>query len=234
MASTEWPRRALDTLPAGARAAFEEQWRGLATGGLPCGAAITDAAGRVVTSGRNHAYDAAGPLASREHDPLQFTRLAHAELNAIAHLPTDADHGRLTVWTTQHPCSMCAAAIAFTGIGAVRYIADDPSDHCGDEDRLATRAGVPYTALDEPFWWLVANVLFLSVVVVRDGAAARNLASNRDRFPELVALTLQLAETDALGNAARAGLPLIDAVIPHVAALTETAQRLRRPHPPAC
>ena len=162
----------------------------------------------------------------RKRDPLPFARLAHAELNALAQLPTDADPGRLTLWTTQHPCSMCAAAIAFVGIGAVRYIADDPSDHASPEDRRAPRAAVPYAPLDDPFWWLVANVLFLSVVAVRDGAAAHNLASNRDRYPDLVALTLDLAETDALG---RAGADLVGRLSPHVAALTTTAQRIGRP-----
>jgi tRNA(Arg) A34 adenosine deaminase TadA len=33
---------------------------------------------------------------------------------------------QLTLWTTQHPCSMCAAAIAFVGIGEGWLIADDP------------------------------------------------------------------------------------------------------------
>lgn len=110
---------------------------------------------------------------SRKRDPLPFTRLAHAELNAIARLPTDADHSRLTLWTTQHSCSMCAAAIVFTGVGVVRYIADAPSDHASPEDRRATRADVPYAPLGDPFWWLVANVLFLSVPSWRSAMARR-------------------------------------------------------------
>jgi len=58
-------------LPAGARAALQEQWQGLA---------------------------------------LQHNRLAHAELNALARIGTEAEHQALTLWSTQHPCSMCAAA----------------------------------------------------------------------------------------------------------------------------
>ncbi len=115
-----------DALSPGARVAFERQWAGLAAGGLPCGSAIMDA-DLVVASGRNHAYDPAGELESRLRYPLQHNRLAHAELNALACLPTETDHATLTLWTTQHPCSMCAAAIAFVGIGEVWFIADDPS-----------------------------------------------------------------------------------------------------------
>lgn len=103
--------RAWDALPAGARAALAEQWAGLAAGGLPCGASVVDAAGRVVAVGRNHAYDPAGALDTRARYPLQRNRLAHAELNALALLDTATDHAALTLWTTQHPCAMCAAAL---------------------------------------------------------------------------------------------------------------------------
>jgi len=113
------------SLLPGAKSSFEQQWIGIAAGGLPCGSAIVDTTGKVIASGRNHSYDPAGELKSRIISPLQHTRLAHAELNALAHVPTDRDHHHLTLWSTQHPCSMCAAAISFVGIGAVCYVADD-------------------------------------------------------------------------------------------------------------
>jgi tRNA(Arg) A34 adenosine deaminase TadA len=80
--------RAWDALPTGARVAFEEQWAGVGAGALPCGSAIVDAQGRIVASGRNYAYDAAGAIETRVRYPLQHNRLAHAELNALACLPT--------------------------------------------------------------------------------------------------------------------------------------------------
>jgi len=52
-------------LPPGARVALEEQWAGLAAGGLPCGSAILSADGRVLCAGYNRAYDPAGPIESR-------------------------------------------------------------------------------------------------------------------------------------------------------------------------
>src|SRR5258708_11176581 len=100
-------------LPQGARVALEEQWAGLAAGGFPCGSAILSADGRVLCAGHNRAYDPAGPIASRAQSPLQHTRLAHAELNALALVPPELDHATLTLWTTQHPRLMCAAACEF-------------------------------------------------------------------------------------------------------------------------
>jgi tRNA(Arg) A34 adenosine deaminase TadA len=136
-------------LPLGARAALEEQWAGLAAGGLPCGSAIVDARG-VVAVGRNRAYDAAGAIHTRMQHPLQHTRLAHAELNALAHVPTETDHASLTLWSTQHPCAMCAAAIAFVGICRVRYLADDPSGASSPADNIASRNGIDYQPLGDP------------------------------------------------------------------------------------
>ena len=133
-------------LPAGARAAIEQQWAGLAAGGLPCGAAVVDAAGKVIAVGRNHAYDRAGGVETRLRYPLHHNRLAHAELNALAVIETETDHAALTLWTTQHPCLMCAAALRFVGIGKVSFVADDPSDD--SPGVAATRGAVPYERQD--------------------------------------------------------------------------------------
>ncbi len=199
-------------LSQGARGALTEQWSGVAAGALPCGAAIVDPDDRVVASGRNHAYDAAGTIETRVRYPLQHTRLAHAELNALALIPTDADHARLSLWTTQHPCVMCAAALAFVGIGAVGVIADDPSDDSSPVDIRVSRRGVAYLMLGDPLWWTVSNVLFLYNSAVQDGSRARNLRKNLDRYPALVALALDLASSDAVGQAARSGATLLDAL----------------------
>lgn len=63
--------RTWDALPPGPRAALEQQWVGLAAGGLPCGAAIVGARSVVVARGHNRAYNAAGPLVTRGQLPLQ-------------------------------------------------------------------------------------------------------------------------------------------------------------------
>jgi tRNA(Arg) A34 adenosine deaminase TadA len=198
-----------DQLPVGAREALEQQWLGVAAHGLPCGAAVLNRAGRLVSTGRNRAYEPA-----TGQDPLEDTRVAHAELNALARVPTDVDHSELVVWSTQHPCAMCAAAIAFIGIGEVRYVADDPSDHHPATEIVATRAGVLYVALNDPVWWTVANLLFLYPAAEREGGAAANIAANVQRYPSLVDLALSQAGRRELGDRARLGWSLVDALTP--------------------
>ena len=219
--------RAWDDLPAGARAAIEEQWAGLASGGLPCGASLVAPDGAVVAAGRNRAYDPAGPAESLQRYPLQHNRLAHAELNALAKVPTEADHAALTMWCTQHPCLMCASAARFAGVGKVLFIADDPSDHSSEEARAATRGKVPYERLGDPVWWTVCNLLFLYGSVELRGPKAANLESNRERYPGLVALAIRLAEEGELGRAARSGTSLVEALEPHAQAIAEVSRSVR-------
>ena len=212
------------SLPAGARVAFEEQWAGLAAGGLPCGSCVIDATGNLVARGRNHVYDAAGAIETRARYALQQTRLAHAEMNALAGVPTAVDHAELTLWTTQHPCSMCAAALQFIGVGRVCYVADDPSDFSSSEELRARHGTVHYASLGDALAWVISNVMFLYNSAVQRGESARNLALNRDRYPELVALTLELAKSDRLGQAARSGAALPAALAPFESALELVAE----------
>ena len=76
--------------------------------------------GRIVARGRN-----------RRHDPrvgdhaLVGTRLAHAEMCALAALPPGTcEH--YTLYSTFEPCLMCAGAIMMARIPRVRYAAADP------------------------------------------------------------------------------------------------------------
>jgi tRNA(Arg) A34 adenosine deaminase TadA len=210
-------------LPPGARAAIEQQWTGLAAGGLPCGSSVIDAGGHLIAVGRNHTYDPAGGIETRKQYPLQHNRLAHAELNALALIPTEADHATLTLWTTQHPCFMCAAVMQFVGIGKVCFIADDPSDDSPPKAIVASRGRVPYERLGNPLWWTICNLLFLYNSAVQRGENTGNLKMNRERYPELVRITLDLAKGDTLGQLARSGTTLVRALTPHYSALARAA-----------
>ena len=228
MSTTSELLQSWTSLPVGARAALEEQWDGLAAGGLPCGASIVDEAGTVVASGRNCSYEPAGVIETRARYALQHNRLAHAELNALAQLATEMDHAKLTLWTTQHPCLMCAAAIIFTGIGQVVFIADDPSDDSSSEAILASRGSIVYKSLGDPFWWTISNLLFLYNSAVLAGENARNLKLNRDRYPELVRLTLDLAKAGTIGKAARSNIELPIALTPHYETILRVSQYAAR------
>ena len=196
-------------LPAGARAALEEQWAGLAAGGLPCGSSIVDEAGTVIARGRNHAYDPA----TNEH-ALERTRIAHAELNAIAGVDTDLDWSTLTLFTTEHPCAMCAAAVAFTALGRVVYVADDPSDDRSAAQVAASRGSVTYQRLGSVEWAIVATVMFLYAGAELRGESDANLRSAAAANPALGALVLAEVADGRLGRAARSGVPLAEAFAP--------------------
>jgi tRNA(Arg) A34 adenosine deaminase TadA len=196
-------------LPVGARAALEEQWAGLAAGGLPCGASIVDETNAVIARGRNHAYD--NPTG--EH-ALERTRLAHAEFNALAGVDTALDWSTLTLFTTEHPCAMCAAAVAFTGVGRLVYVADDPSDDSSPAQVAATRGGVTYQRLGSVEWAIVATVMFLYVGAELRGEHDANLRSASTANPALGALVLAEVADGRLGRAARSGVPLAEAFEP--------------------
>lgn len=205
--------------------AFSQQWMGLAAGGLPCGSSILDDQEQIVALGRNHVYDLPEKARTATSSPLQYTRVAHAEINALARVPSDRKTELLTLWTTQHPCIMCAAALRFIGIGKVYYIADDPSDISPSSDIIASRGIIPYKPLGDDLWWMVSNLLFLYNSAVKQGQDAANLRKNRDRYPALVQLVLQIAKDDPLGQSARAGIELPQALLPFYPAILQAASK---------
>ncbi len=145
----------------------------LLAGGLPVGSVIVTASGERASEGRNRAYDPAGGA-----DRLQRTPIAHAEMNALAGIDTRTDLGGMTLWSSHRPCRMCAAACEFTGIGAVIFIAPDPSDdHPGeDPDGIAAE------------WVTVANLLFLSGVAAYSGPSSPMIIRAGQREPEITGL----------------------------------------------
>lgn len=195
------------TLPLGAKAALEQQWMGVRDRALPCGAAVVEGDG-VLAAGRNRAYDPA-----TGNDPLERTRLAHAEFNALAGIETDRDWGALSLWSTQRPCAMCSAAIAFTGIGAVAYLAEDPSG--------AAQSDLAFEHVEAWPWSQVAEVLFLSTGAVLRGADDANLARARHRTPEIADVVERLAVTDRLGVAARQAKTIDEAAASLIVPLLE-------------
>lgn len=103
-------------------------WEAYVRGSTPIGALVVDDRGEVVAEGRGRRFDDDGP--SRQ---LFGARIAHAEVNALAQLPTRASYGSHTLYTSVEPCSMCMGAVLQTGIGRVIYAWADPfagAAHC--------------------------------------------------------------------------------------------------------
>ena len=106
-------------LDDGWRTSLEEAWQSWCDGSAGVGAAIVDARGAVVAKGRNRRLD------RWAHDGLSGSRIAHAEICALAALPS-ADFDDYTLYTTVEPCLMCASAIIMCHIPRVQYAAADP------------------------------------------------------------------------------------------------------------
>ena len=81
---------------------------------------VTDASGAIVARGRSRWFEPSAPSGQ-----LANTHLAHAEVNALAGLPTGnyEDH---TLYTTLEPCLLCTAATIHAHVGKVTYAASDP------------------------------------------------------------------------------------------------------------
>jgi tRNA(Arg) A34 adenosine deaminase TadA len=188
-------------LDPAARRSLELAYASLAAGGLPVGAVLVDAGGEIVAEGRNRAYDPPGG-----EEVLQGTPLAHAELNVLAAVRTGRDLADCTLWSSQQPCSMCAAAAAFTGVGTVRYVAPDPWAIAARPDPGVEAArSVP---LGDDLWVVVANLLFLVGVASAAGVDSPTVAGNREREPETARLAVELVEQGTTAAALTAGRPL--------------------------
>jgi tRNA(adenine34) deaminase len=183
------------------RRSLKLAYQSLRSGGLAVGAVLTDADGTVLAEGRNRAYDPPGGP-----DALQGTPLAHAEMNALAAARTDWELAELTLWSTQEPCSMCSAAAAFTGVGAVRHLAPDPSALAAGPEPPAALGAAAGPADDE--WLVTANVLFLHSIASRAGLDHRTIVRNREVEPETAGIVVDLVSSGLTADRLRDGPPL--------------------------
>lgn len=91
-------------------------WDAYRAGTLPIDAAVLDMQGQVVTQARSHRHEdisMPGQLAN--------TRIAHAEVNALAQLPSSGRYEDHVLYANVEPCCMCLGALLQTGIGGLRY-----------------------------------------------------------------------------------------------------------------
>ena len=98
------------------RRAFELARQAAARGDAAFGAVLVSADGRVLGEGENTATSAKDPT-------------GHAELNLVRGLFARVDPAALaaaTMYASGEPCPMCAAAIAWSGIGRVVYSVPSP------------------------------------------------------------------------------------------------------------
>jgi tRNA(Arg) A34 adenosine deaminase TadA len=191
--------RAWDDLDPRFRECLRQAWAALTCRGLPVGSVISrgDA---ILAVGRNRVYDKRGGS-----EPLQRTPLAHAEMNAIATIPDDANLAECEIWSTQAPCSMCRAAVEFTQIGKVHFLATDPGT-------LARGVAFVSSGRSADLWLVVANTLFLHNVAAVGGLDNPMLAMAATAEPEVLSLALGLVQDNTLIGAAEAHASIEEAL----------------------
>jgi len=114
--------------------AFALAWESFQAGSPAVGAVVVGPDGTILGRGRSRRGESTAP-------PGQITgsRLAHAELNALANLSVDVGPGTV-VYTTLQPCFLCSAAAAMSRVTSVWFAGHDPVWHfvhgLGDVDPM--------------------------------------------------------------------------------------------------
>jgi cytosine/creatinine deaminase len=115
--------------------AKQEARAGRAEGGIPIGAVLVTADGRVLGAGRNRRVQFGSAIRHGETDALERAGRLPASTYATS-----------TMYTTLSPCSMCTGAILLYGIR--RVVIGENRTFMGDEQLLRAR-GVDVVVLDD-------------------------------------------------------------------------------------
>jgi tRNA(Arg) A34 adenosine deaminase TadA len=100
------------------RASLELAWEAYLAGTIPVGSVVA-ADGTVVAAGRNRIFDPPG-------QGLAGSRLAHAEVDALAQLPATERYRDHVLYSTLEPCLLCVAATLHATVGRIEYATADP------------------------------------------------------------------------------------------------------------
>lgn len=119
-----------DRLSKGWQACLESAWEACREGTTPIGAAVTDARGRVLATGRNHIYDGNKKLNDSTRNVL-----AHAELAALQQIrASQEDRHTYILYTSMEPCPLCLGAFYMSGLRELHYAARD--SYAGSTDLI--------------------------------------------------------------------------------------------------
>lgn len=99
---------------------FELAWESFRLGSPPVGAVVVDAGGTIVARGRSRRAESTAPP-----NQLAGSRIAHAEVNALAQLAPD-EHDGYSLYTTLEPCFLCSAAMSIAHVRTLHFAGPDP------------------------------------------------------------------------------------------------------------
>jgi tRNA(adenine34) deaminase len=197
------------------RVAFDEAWVSWCSGSAGVGAVVTDPDGAVLASGRSRVFDEPDG-----NSALAGTLMAHAEMNALARLPTARYEG-FTLYTTFEPCAMCATTMAMYHIARVLYAAADPvwdGVHDAFTRALPVAFGLPERELLGGPVGAFAHVLHLSRLVQRGPQhvldAHQSLASDHLRVARAVVEEARLEELADGGGSVYEAMALLWKALP--------------------
>lgn len=212
------------------REAFELAWESWCAGSLGIGAVVSEPGGTIVARGRNRIFEDEAPAGQ-----VAGSRIAHAELNAVAQLPySDGGLPEHTLYTTLEPCLGCIGAIRMSMIGTVRYAATDPL-WSGVNELLAANVDVVrhWPLVDGPLSDGLAVFGFLLPLmhILEERPESRFVATYRRTLPTQVRLAEDLVASREVRNMADAGATVHDVLgsigerLEAVSGTTETASR---------
>ena len=208
-------------LPVAWSEAFALAWQSFLAGSPAVGAVVVTPDGETVGRGRSRRAEATAPPGQ-----IAGSRVAHAELNALAGLPLDVVPG-LAVYTTLQPCFLCSAAAAMSRVAEVRFAGRDPVwrfvHGLGDVDpMLQERWYELYGPLPGPVGsW--ASLLPL-VDRLQRNPSGRRLEAFEAETPDLVRLARELIASDRVDALRHGSLDqAVAQVWPDLVALTARA-----------
>jgi tRNA(Arg) A34 adenosine deaminase TadA len=194
------------------REVFQLAWEAHAARTIPVGAVVVDADGAILARGRNRIFEQDAPPSQ-----LANSRLAHAEVNALAQLGMERTYGDCVLLTTLEPCALCVGAASLSRVPVVRFAAPDVYSggaglrHVELEVARQLRIAVE-GPLDGPLS-VLGEALHLAFFVDRGDGSNELYRTYRERRPQLFPLAEQLVaardgtldEALALIDAPRAG-----------------------------
>jgi len=199
-----------DALEPAWRAAFELAWEAFGAGTIPVGAVVTRG-GQIIARGRNRVFDPSQPPPGE----IGGSRVAHAEMNAIAKLGNEDRYPDAVLWTTLEPCAMCIGAAWLATIGAVRYAGSDV--YAGSARLIEAQLERTDRARSDPLevdgplpgpFGLVGE--FLHVAWFVDLRPAHRVTDAfREHVPELVAVAERLRLHERTGAPLEEALPQV-------------------------
>jgi tRNA(adenine34) deaminase len=191
--------RLADELLAGAwDSALHLAWEAFRAQTTPVGAVIVNGAGETIAAGRGRRYEATAPGGQ-----LAGTHIAHAEVNALAQLPSERHWEQALLLTTLGPRGMChGAAIQSTAAGFC-FAGRDPYG-----GTAALRFGTPQSRRREFIIGgplpgprgALAEILHIAFLMNR-GTAAHVVDAQRAVLPQLTEYTEHVSSV--LQDAAR-------------------------------